>query len=116
MNITLNIKPLSINDAYKGRHFPTAAKTHFENSVRWMLPNKKIEGRWFRLEYKFFLKNFSLTDVGNLEKIITDCIVKRGIILDDRLITELRLRKFPSKQDRIEVEIYPTDIEDAEVK
>lgn len=101
----LNIKPLSINDATKGRHFPTHAKTQYETALRWMLPNHRVEGKWFRIEYRFFLRRFSVTDAANLEKVLTDCIVDRGIIPNDRFVVDIRIRKFPSLVDRIEVDI-----------
>lgn len=67
-------------------------------------PSQTFKG-WVRVEYRFFLKNFSRTDVGNCEKALTDCIVKRGIISDDRKIVDLRLLKFTSEKDKIEIEI-----------
>lgn len=109
MKFTLRTKPLSINAATKGRHFPTKAKTQYENILRWLLPKPPPEpmSGFLRVRYDFYLRNFSLTDVANLEKVLTDCIKTRGIILDDRLIVEITMRKYRSNEDRIEVEIEP---------
>lgn len=104
MNFTLDIKPLSINDAYRGRHFPTKAKTQYETALSYLLPRPlPVLAKYFKVTYRFYLVRFSTTDMANLEKVLTDCIVKRGIIPDDKYIIDMRLLKFPAKADRIEV-------------
>ena len=110
--IILNLKPLSVNEAWKGRRFSTPAKKQFEAAVRYSLP--KVEVRrapYYRVAYDFFLVNFALTDGANLEKVLTDCLVKRGVIQDDRYIVDYRIRKFPSDKDRIEISVEPCALE-----
>lgn len=115
LTLTLHVKPLSINDATRGRHFPTAAKNQYEERLRLSLPKVAVVGKpYYRVAYDFHLVNFALTDVGNLEKVTTDCLVKRGIIKDDRYIVDLRQRKFPAKQDRIVIRIEPCALEKLE--
>ncbi len=117
LTLTLHVKPLSINDATRGRHFPTAAKTEYETRLRWSLPKVAVVGKpYYRVEYDFHLKNFALTDVGNLEKVTTDCLVKRGIIKDDRYIVDLRQKKFPSDKDRIVIRIEGCDIDRSQLE
>lgn len=106
MKITLNIKPLTVNQAWQGRRFSTPAKTAYEGALRLLLPNKAIPGGpYYRVEYDFHLVRFSTTDWDNLCKVLQDCLVKRGIISDDRLIVDARIRKFPAKENRIVVTI-----------
>lgn len=106
LTLTLHVKPLSINDATRGRHFPTAAKRDYETRLRWSLPKAVVVGKpYYKIEYDFHLVNFALTDVGNLEKVTTDCLVKRGIIKDDRFIVDLRQRKFKAEKDHIVIRI-----------
>ena len=59
---------------------------------------------------------FTLTDYDNCIKVTQDCLVKRGIIKDDRLIVDARIRKFPAEKDRIVVRVegcalYPDELE-----
>ena len=60
---------------------------------------------FYRIVFKFFLENFALTDYDNLIKVTQDCLIKRGIITDDRLIVDSRQLKYRSEKDRIEIEI-----------
>jgi Holliday junction resolvase RusA-like endonuclease len=105
MKIKLDIKPLSVNVAWQGRRFSTPAKKQYEEQVLLMLPKQHIPGPYYRIDYKFFLVNFKMTDQQNLLKCLTDCLVKRGIITDDRFIIDERIRKYPSAHDGIELEI-----------
>lgn len=105
MKITLNIKPLTVNQAWQGRRFSTPAKTAYEGALRLLLPNRAIPGPYYRIEYDFHLVRFATTDWDNLIKVTQDCIVKRGIITDDRHIIDARVRKFPAKADKIVIRI-----------
>ena len=111
LKIRVDIKPLSSNMAWQGRRFSTKAKTQFENAMRLLLPSTKVCGRpHYRVAYDFHLVNFARTDVDNLIKTTQDCLVKRGIISDDRMIVSLAARKFKSEKDRIEITIEGVEI------
>ena len=105
MRISLDIRPLSVNRAWQGRRYSTPEKKRYEAMVHSQLPSAKIPGPYYRVDYKFFLIQFARTDQQNLLKCLTDCFVRRGIITDDRMIIDERIRKFPAAKDRIEVEI-----------
>ena len=108
LEMTLYIKPLTVNRAWRGRRFSTAAKTEYETRLRFSLPKVAVVGKpYYKVAYDFHLINFSRTDGANLEKVLTDCLVKRGIIKDDRYIVEYCIRKFPAKKDRIVIRIEP---------
>lgn len=112
LTLTLHVKPLSINDATRGRHFPTAAKREYETRLAWSLPKVAVVGKpYYRIAFDFHLKNFSLTDYDNCIKVTQDCLVKRGIITDDRLIVDARIRKFPATKDKIVVSIEACALE-----
>lgn len=57
------------------------------------------------VSYRLYLKYYSTSDVGNFEKLLTDIIVKAGMIDDDRFIKKMVLEKFKSDNDYIEIEI-----------
>ena len=105
MKIALEIKPLSVNRAWQGRRFSTPEKKQYERVLALLLPRAVVPGPYYRIDYKFYLVEFKLTDSQNLLKCLTDCLVKRGIIRDDRYIIEERIRKFPATKNRIEIEI-----------
>ena len=105
LKFSLDIKPLSVNAAYRCRRFDTAAKKQYDRTLRLMLPKRKIESQYYRVGYQFFLRNFEATDVDNLVKCLQDALVERGIIRDDRYIVDVRARKFQADEDRIEITI-----------
>lgn len=105
MKFSLDIKPLSINAAFQGRRFNTPAKNQYERTLAILLPKVAVPGPFYRVDYQFYLKNFATTDQQNLLKCLTDCMVNKGIIRDDRFIIDERIRKFKSEHDRIDVEV-----------
>lgn len=117
LTINLSIKPLSTNSAWQGRRFSTRAKKDFEARVGMMMPKMFVVGKpYYRVAYDFHLRSFAMTDWDNCCKTLQDCLVKRGILTDDRLIVDVRVRKFPSQKDRIVVRIegcalHPDDLE-----
>lgn len=99
MQITIPIKPLSINDAHHGRHIKTREFTKYEKQVSFLLPLNKREveeGEYF-VRHVFYLKNYKMSDTGNFEKLITDLLVKRGYLKDDRYIKAMYLEKVAVK-------------------
>ena len=105
MLIKIPLKPLSINAAFQGRRFKTREANQYDKALALLLPRQKVAGDYFRVTYRFYLKNFAKTDADNLVKCLQDCIVRKGIITDDRKIIDYKIMKFPSKDDRIEIEI-----------
>lgn len=105
MIIKLPIKPLSVNAAWQGRRFKTKECNQYCKSLLTLLPkNCKICG-YIEMRYKFFLKNWKMTDGDNLVKVLTDVIVKAGIIEDDRKILRYVIEKYPADTDSIEIDI-----------
>lgn len=106
MKIEIPIKALSVNDAHEGRHIKTQAFKKYEQQVSFLLPICPIEikdGEYF-VKHVFYLKNYGNSDTGNLEKLITDILVKRGYLKDDRYVKAFYLEK-----------IRVTDIKDEKI-
>lgn len=111
---TLNIKPMLVNAAWRGRRFSTPAKKAYEAALRFALPKVAVVGGpYYRVAYDFHLAHFATTDWDNCVKVTQDCIVARGIITDDRMIVDARVRKFPAKADRIVVTVEACGLEPA---
>jgi Holliday junction resolvase RusA-like endonuclease len=109
MKGVLNIKPISINAAFQGRRFKTPACNKYCKSLSLMLPSKRIEGEYYEVRFKFHIKNFALTDEDNLVKLLQDCMVQKGMMIDDRRIVKHIIEKYPSEIDWIEWEIIPAE-------
>ena len=112
ISFTLNVKPLSVNEAWQGRRFSTPAKKAYEQRLSLSLPNVAVDGKpYYRVTYDFFLVRFATTDWDNLCKVLGDCLVKKGIISEDRLIVKATVRKFPAKADKIVVSVEGCELE-----
>jgi Holliday junction resolvase RusA-like endonuclease len=111
LELTLHVKPLTINRAWRGRHFSTAAKEEFELRLRYSLPKVAVVGKpFYRVEYDLHLVSFKAMDWDNCIKVLQDCLVARGIISNDSLIVHATVRKYPAKKDRVVVRIEPYNI------
>lgn len=95
MKIIIPIKPLSINQAHHGRHIKTREFLRYEKNVSFLLPinPRPIKDGEYFVKYVFYIKNYNVSDTGNFEKLITDLLVKRGYLKDDRYIKGLYLEK-----------------------
>ena len=104
--IKLDVKGMSINVAWQGKRFKTPEYRLFTKAInKALLGTRQIKESKepFQVHYKFYLKNYKMTDVGNLEKPLTDILVKAKIINDDRYIKKIILEKFESEQNYIEI-------------
>jgi Holliday junction resolvase RusA-like endonuclease len=90
MNIKLHIKPLSVNQAWKGRRYKTDAYNRYEKELMAMLPDYEIKS--FRgLVLTFGFSNMQ-SDVDNPTKLVIDILQKRYGV-NDRDLMELHLYK-----------------------
>lgn len=103
--IEINIKPMSVNDAWQGRRFKTPAYKKYEKTVLLMLPKKTIPEAPYRLNLEFYFSN-STADIDNPIKLISDILQKKYNI-NDRDIYELNVKKFVTKKgsEKIRFEI-----------
>ena len=106
--IELPIKPLSVNQAFFGKHVRTKLCREFDNAVCMLLKSKyngvRIDG-WVELHYIFHLKNWKRTDGDNLIKVLQDSIVRCGLIEDDCKVARYIIEKRAAKEDSITVTI-----------
>ena len=90
--IKLNIKPLSVNEAWQGKRFKTPKYSTYQNNMLNLLPNlniTKTDNFFLFVEFGYSSK---LSDIDNGLKPLIDCLVKK-YGFDDRYITELNVIK-----------------------
>lgn len=94
--IKLNIKPLSINSAYRGKKFKTPAHDLYKRQLQFLLPNGlKIDKAPYCITLEF--GTCKSQDLDNNAKLFLDALVnKYGF--DDRYIYELNLKKVDVKK------------------
>ncbi len=111
MEVEIPLKPISVNKAFQGRRFKTKDYKVFEKQAYYFLPTvDKVKG-WVDVWYEFGLipTSFGISDTGNMEKCLTDVLVKKGYIDDDRKIINLHLKKVRAKKFYTKIKILPTN-------
>ncbi|MFM2203627.1 MAG: hypothetical protein RLZZ605_591 [Bacteroidota bacterium] len=89
--IKIDIKPLSVNQAWAGKRFKTPLYKKYESLVLLMLPKKFFENRPLKIDLVFgFSSNAS--DIDNPIKMILD-IFQKKYNLNDKQIFELNVKK-----------------------
>lgn len=111
MQFSIPMKPLSVNMAWKGKRFKSAAYSNFEEEFFLVAPRGlvAIVGP-VEMRVVWNLKNARASDIDNALKTLLDCLVKCGILIDDRHIWRLVVEKKQSAVDSIDVEISPLQI------
>jgi Holliday junction resolvase RusA-like endonuclease len=90
--IKLQIKPLSINDAYKGRRFRTTQYDTYIRQMMFILPEKlNIPESNIKMFIEFGYSSYA-SDIDNGLKCFIDCLQKK-YGFNDKNITELNVRK-----------------------
>lgn len=107
--IEIQIKPLSINKAFKGKRFKTNDCKHYEECLFYLLPKREMIKGKIHISYKFFLKNHKMIDIDNLVKVLQDILVKKRYIEDDRMIYRMVVEKHPSLINKIQIDIKSFD-------
>ena len=93
MNYKLQIKPLSVNEAFKGRKFRTDKYDLFIKNCLLLLPKKILieDEKNIKLAIEFGFSS-KASDIDNCCKSFIDCLVKKYKV-DDRFIYELHVFK-----------------------
>ena len=107
----VKIAPMSINVAFQGRRFKTKAAKDYDRAMNLLLPKSVCHGDYYSVRYDFYLKNWKMIDYDNLIKQTQDCLVRKGIISDDRKIVQAHINKHPASENKIGIEIWPMTIE-----
>lgn len=87
----LEIKPLSVNEAWKGRRFKTDKYKHYERSLLLMLPQITVPDGKLDVRIKWGFSSIG-SDVDNPCKPFLDCLQKKYGFNDSR-IYKLSLEK-----------------------
>jgi len=88
----INIKPISINECFKGRRFRTPKYDTYINQMMYLLPElKDLPQKNIKVFIEFGYSSMA-SDCDNGIKPFLDCLVKK-YGFDDRYICELNVRK-----------------------
>ncbi len=103
----INVKPLSVNEAWQGKRFKTPIYSRYERAVLLMLKPIKLNKAPYSVQITFGFSNV-LSDIDNPLKPFLDILQKRYDI-NDRDIYELIVKKQVVKKgfEFIEFEINP---------
>lgn len=87
----LNIKPLSVNECWKGKRFKTKDYLQYEKDLMLMLPKIKVTKPPYKLSIEFGFSNMA-SDIDNPVKPFQDILQKKYGI-NDKNILELNINK-----------------------
>lgn len=93
MDIKINIRPLSVNECFKGRRYRTVKYDAFISKMLYLLP-KQIEipnEKYIKIAIQFGFSSRA-SDIDNCCKSFLDCLVKKYKV-DDRNIYEMHVFK-----------------------
>ena len=101
----VDIRPMSVNEAWQGRRFKTKGYKSFETACLVMMPQMKIPKPPLGVRYVFGFSN-KLADIGNPEKLVTDILCKK-YNFNDRDIYRMVIEKHitPKGKEFIDFEI-----------
>lgn len=107
--IVVDIKPLSVNEAWKGRRFKTDKYEKYERTMLWLLPRIKLPEPPYQIHYEFGFSN-TLSDLDNPVKQTQDCLVKK-YGFDDHEIYYATIRKVivPKGKEYVKIRIEHFD-------
>ncbi len=89
--ITYQIKPLSINEAFRGRRFKSPAYTNYEAELLYALPAKKLPAAPYSVYMEFGFSN-KASDLDNPCKILID-VMQKKYGFNDKEVYEIKLKK-----------------------
>jgi len=87
----INIKPLSVNEAWKGRRYKTTAYNNYERSLLYLLPCSTIPLGALKIDIIYGFSNTG-SDIDNPTKMLLDVMQKKYGFNDSR-IYELNIKK-----------------------
>jgi len=105
MTHKVNVKPLSVNQAWQGRRFKTPAYNSYQKEVLFKLPKIILPKAPYDVYIEFGLSS-KLSDIDNGLKPFIDCLVKK-YKFDDRDIYFLTVKKsiIPKEKEFIKFSI-----------
>ena len=94
----INIKPLSVNDAWKGRRFKTDKYKKYQRDLLRFLPKLNIPDGNLQLEITAGFSNKG-SDLDNIAKNFIDCLSKKYGFNDNRIYRLILNKKIVKKGD-----------------
>lgn len=106
----VDIKPLSVNEAWQGRRFKTPKYNKYIADMLTILPKVDVPDGHLELEITFGLSSRA-ADIDNPVKCFVDCLQKK-YKFDDKMIYRLIVNKEITKKSKefIEFEIKGIDL------
>ena len=92
----IKIKPLSVNESYRGRRFKTNKYKSYEQELLLILPRMKLPEGFLSVSIEWGFSN-SASDIDNPAKPFIDVLQKK-YGFNDRVIKELSLKAFDVKK------------------
>lgn len=89
--IKLNIKPMSVNEAWQGKRFKTKKYNQYQKDCLMLLPSFKIPSPPYKVTLIYGFSN-KLSDIDNPTKQILD-ILQKKYNFNDKDIYEMILKK-----------------------
>ena len=89
--IRVDIKPLSVNEAYKGRHFPTQKLDDYKEALQYLLPTMEVPAGRLAVRYVFGVSSKN-ADGDNCVKAFQDALCEK-YGFDDRTIWRWEFEK-----------------------
>lgn len=107
--VHLDIKPLSVNNTYRGRRFSTPELKQYKEDLAKILPRLEIPEGKLKVEYTFGVSS-KAADGDNLIKAFQDCLGE-CYGFNDKRIYEWHVRKVdvPKGREYIDFHISPVD-------
>ena len=96
--ITLNIKPISVNQAYRGRRFSTPELTAYKQEIGLRLKRGKVPKGKLAVQYIFGVSS-KASDADNLVKAFQDAIAE-VYGFNDKMIYTLQVEKRDVKKGK----------------
>ena len=94
----INIKPLSVNEAWQGKRFNTKKYKQYEKDVLLMLPKVKINDVPMTLIINFGFSN-KASDIDNPVKCFVDCLQKKYGFNDKNIYRMILVKELVKKGD-----------------
>lgn len=109
MYLEIPIKPLSVNLAWQGKRFKTKAYKQYEKDIFRLIPQGQYDMKCkdeIYVVYVFYFSAYALSDNVNPEKLITDILVKRQYLKDDRYVKGTVCFKEPCAKGHEKIDVY----------
>lgn len=84
MSYRIKIKPLSVNEAYRGRRFSSNKLKSYKSELSLLFPKISVQGAKFSVYYRFGVASRA-SDGDNLIKAFQDCLSERYGFNDNQI-------------------------------